>query len=201
MSNSPQSSDIRLYMENSLDRVTQAFGSIDVAHKNIHNGEGYELVYSTATVAAGSSLIVNIHTPTLTASKPYAHFQDALTELGSSPARFRFIEGGNAALATSTLTAYNKNRFFASTAPSNVVCMGAVVATYTAAGGEVVISDSKKSSQASQRIFNSIGKENTQEWVLANDQDYTFVVTNDSSTATSAEIHLFWYEEGAGGTS
>lgn len=185
--------ELRLYFENAVERITHGFTCIESDHAAIHKAEGFSAYLTTATVAAGASLAMSIITPTSTASK-YLHFKEGTMTLGASPSSFRFIESGSHTLTTATLTAYQRNRC-RPTSTTQAVIKGNTIATYTSAAGEIILARKDESSEAGKGVYTSIDTQEYAEWVLAPGTPYLFVVTNNSGTATSGHIDLYWYEE------
>lgn len=190
--------ELRLYFENAVESVTSAFTTIESDHAAIHRAEGYSAYVSTATVADGSSLLLGITTPTSTAGK-YIHFKEGTMGMGNSPASFRFIEDAHATLTTATLAAYQRNRARNTTATASMCkILGNVVTTYTASTGtaDTVLVQRNLYGAADSKVSADVSSQAYSEWVLAPGTNYMFVATNNSGTATSAYIDLYWYEEG-----
>ena len=173
-----------------IDHLTGMSASIGSDHVYIHEGLGYVLCGSTASIAAAGVEHISFKTPPITAGK-VIHFRPAHI---ASSANIMSITMTESAVMTggTKATPQNLNR----TVPNTSKVEAYTGATLTTAGTDGIIYIDSVGSGGGSLSRSGGGLSSEEERVLKPDTMYSITFTNTgAATATTGTYTLFWYEE------
>jgi hypothetical protein len=175
---------------NNTDGVTKFQTTIDSDHRYIHEGIGFELPVTTATINAAGTYYISLKP----AAGCYVHLKPTKIWSSANILKYELYEGSTIDAAGDVATPVNKNRN--STTVSKVTCKTA--ATTTVDGTLLDIATVDTGGTPSSSSGGAIGG-GTDEIVLKPNTQYTVKLTNIGlTTATVGYLGLFWYEETTG---
>jgi len=178
------------YYKNFIERFTHFVTVIQSDHAYIHEGLGYIINVTTPSISAAGSYNITITTPAATAG--FIHWRPTNTGTTANMVLVEFYEGGTTTGGTA-VSPINKNRnvsrnSIVSVSQGATITPTTLLDIYTvgAAGGT-----------QSRSGGGSVGS--LEEIVLKPSTTYTVRMTNiGTSTATTAYLTAFWYEETMG---
>ena len=172
---------------NDIESITRGNACIDTNHAQIHDGKAFS-IGSVFTVAAGASLDITVAVP----AGAYVHYQasDISTD-GGNTVTATFYEGATVTAATgAAITPSNRHRI------RNVASLLTILQAPTVTATGTQIDQWHFPKAADKGVMASIGKSDTNEWVLEAGSTYLFRISNiGASTAAVVSMRPFWYEE------
>jgi hypothetical protein len=177
-------------LQKAQEGLTGYLGVIQSDHAYIHDGIGYAALITSASIAAGADYKIQFTTPGENSGK-FIHFRPVHLTTTANVTRVRMYEDSTSISGGTAVTIYNHNRL--STNVSGVTINQGVTATNGNAlpVGTVAGTDGNTASRTGGGTDGS-----AEEWVLKQGTEYTFMISNvGSTTATVADLILFWYEE------
>lgn len=172
------------YFNADRERVTGSQRVITSDHANIHDHEGFELVFGTEAVADDGTILIEVTTP----ASRYVHMKHMKPWCEGGVASFDITEGHTSS-GGSAATPYDKNRAGTPSTPGVTAKTGV-----TPSGGTVIRSPELFGGGGSGGgAGGSMSLEN--EWVLNPETLYLFRVKNLAGSAKALSLVLFWYEE------
>lgn len=175
--------------QQAIERFTGGIKSISTDHAYIHNGQAFSFSAATTSIAAGGVYDFNITTP----ATGYVHWRPTTFGTSANITILELFEGATRSATGGTITPVNRNR--------NNATASAVTVNYavtTTATGTLLRSVTAGAGGVTARAGGSASGE-SEEFVLKPGTNYLLRLTNiGSTTATTAYLTGFWYEEGVG---
>lgn len=175
------------------DHLTGFDTQITGDHRYIHEERAFGIINNTGAVAAGASYSFAFKTPAASTGK-YVHLRPA-SIFATENATSILITEGAVVTGGTALTPYNFNRL-STRASAVTVTKGVTIST---PGTQVIYADYTGTSGGPNVRSGGGSGGSEHERVLKADTVYTITFTViGASTASTAYLDLFWYEEDAG---
>jgi hypothetical protein len=173
-----------------IDRFTHFIGVIQSDHSYIHDGIGYLINVTSSSINAGSSYNISVTTPK--AEDGYIHWRPTNTGSTANMILVELWEGGSTS-GGDEVTPMNRNR------NSNRTSLVSVKKGATITPTTLLDSYTVGSAGGTQNRSGGGGVGSLEEIVFKPSTTYTIKITNiGASTATTAYLTAFWYEESQG---
>jgi hypothetical protein len=173
------------------ERVTGAVRTITSDHGAIHEKEGFSAYVTFAAVPdAGTRNIV-----ITTAAEMYVHLKFYDIWIDNASGTFQVYENPLSVVGGTPVVPVNRNRLGTPPASAETLVHTATVDLT----GATLLETLRFGGGGTGPQGRAGGDRSTDiEWVLAQGEDYVFLITNTSGAVASIGVWLFWYEEAAG---
>jgi len=176
------------------DKFTSGVRSIDTDHSYIHDGIGF-VCSKVLSLTGSATLDCTFVTPGIGAGLPnvFMHMRPISAWSSASAVLIDFYEGATTTGGTLVTGSFNRNRNVPK--DSSMILTSGVTTSVT---GTLLTSNYVGTAGTPAKVAGGGTVGSFEEIVLKPSTKYLLRIVNQTSTATSVDVSLFWYEEEMG---